>query len=234
MSEGRMSGADVSDASISGERMNSADPTRFALRQAAEADLPAFVELVESAYRGDASRAGWTTEADLLGGQRLDLAMAQEMFAEPGSVILLAEAVDGGMPDGGPTAGGEPWEGGGPADRAAAAVHGTTSSALLGCVQIRQDGAEAYFGTFAIAPGRQGTGLGSALMRAAEEQARDRWGAADMRMTVINRRDDLIAYYERRGWQRTGLTSPFPYGDDRFGTPKVDDLCFVELKKPLG
>ena len=55
-----------------------------------------------------------------------------------------------------------------------------------------------------------------------------------MRMSVINKRDELIAYYERRGYVRTGEVEPFPYGDDRFGQPKVDDLEFVLLSKPLG
>ena len=42
------------------------------IRRAAKADVPAIVALVESAYRGESSRAGWTTEADLLEGQRTD------------------------------------------------------------------------------------------------------------------------------------------------------------------
>jgi hypothetical protein len=44
----------------------------LSLRPATVADVPALVALVNSAYRGDSSRAGWTTEADLLGGQRID------------------------------------------------------------------------------------------------------------------------------------------------------------------
>src|SRR4051794_13241714 len=43
-------------------------------REAGPADLGAIVALVESAYRGESSRAGWTTEADLLDGQRTDRA----------------------------------------------------------------------------------------------------------------------------------------------------------------
>jgi hypothetical protein len=42
-------------------------------RLAGSPDVGAIVGLVDSAYRGDASRAGWTTEADLLDAQRLDL-----------------------------------------------------------------------------------------------------------------------------------------------------------------
>jgi hypothetical protein len=54
-----------------------------------------------------------------------------------------------------------------------------------------------------------------------------------MQMTVISVRNDLIAWYERRGYRRTGRTSPFPYGDERFGIPLRDDLQFELLVKPL-
>lgn len=52
-------------------------------------------------------------------------------------------------------------------------------------------------------------------------------------MTVIDIRDELIAFYERRGYVRTGTKKPFPYGDERFGIPKRDDLRFEVLEKPL-
>jgi len=55
-------------------------------------DVPAIVALVESAYRGDASREGWTTEADLLDGNRTDVQAVESVLAAPGSVMLLAEA----------------------------------------------------------------------------------------------------------------------------------------------
>jgi hypothetical protein len=55
-----------------------------------------------------------------------------------------------------------------------------------------------------------------------------------MEMTVIAQRPDLIAWYERRGYRRTGENRPFPYGDERFGRPRRDDLLFVVLEKPLG
>jgi hypothetical protein len=54
-----------------------------------------------------------------------------------------------------------------------------------------------------------------------------------MRMSVTNVREALIGWYIRRGYGRTGEIEPFPYGDDRFGTPLRDDLAFVVLEKPL-
>lgn len=67
-----------------------AEPLTF--RQAGLADVDAIVALVESAYRGDASREGWTTEADLLGGQRTDAGGVAAIVTGPGSIMLLAES----------------------------------------------------------------------------------------------------------------------------------------------
>ncbi len=61
------------------------------VRAATADDIPAVHTLVESAYRGEASRAGWTTEADLLDGQRIDPEMLAEVLADPTQAILLAE-----------------------------------------------------------------------------------------------------------------------------------------------
>ena len=69
--------------------MNS--PQQLVFRNATLADVSAVVELVESAYRGEASRAGWTTEADLLDGQRTDEIEIREIICGTHSRIRLAE-----------------------------------------------------------------------------------------------------------------------------------------------
>ncbi|CAL9354530.1 GNAT family N-acetyltransferase [Streptomyces sp. NPDC095602] len=169
-------------------------------RDAVEADVPALVELVESAYRGDASRAGWTTEADILDGQRTDPDGVRAVISTPGSRLVAVER-DGG---------------------------------LVACCQLERRGDAAYFGMFAVRPGLQGGGLGRRVLAEAERLAREEWGAREMHMTVISLRDELIAWYERRGYRRTGRTTPFPYGDERFGVPRRDDLEFELLVKELG
>jgi ribosomal protein S18 acetylase RimI-like enzyme len=171
------------------------------VRLATPDDVPEVVALVESAYRGDASRAGWTTEADLLDGQRTDAAAVREIVDDPDSRLLLTEEADG---------------------------------TLLACCHIqRRPKQTAYFGSFAVRPGRQGGGTGRMLLDEAERRAVAEWGAAEMEMTVIAQRADLIAWYERRGYARTGETRPFPYGDERFGRPRRPDLVFVVLRKEL-
>ena len=65
--------------------------TALRFRAATPADVPAIVALVESAYRGDSSRAGWTTEADLLEGQRTDAGGVLALVANPLGRVVLAE-----------------------------------------------------------------------------------------------------------------------------------------------
>ncbi|MEU7227246.1 GNAT family N-acetyltransferase [Streptomyces chrestomyceticus] len=169
-------------------------------RTATEADVPAVVELIESAYRGDASRAGWTTEADLLEGQRTDPEGVTAVVRDADSRLLLAE----------------------------------NAGEIVACCQLEHRGDHVYFGMFAVRPMLQGGGFGKVIMAEAERTARAEWGAAEMRMTVIRQRDELIAWYERRGFRRTGTMFPFPYGDERFGIPQRADLEFELLVKELG
>jgi len=109
----------------------------------------------------------------------------------------------------------------------------TPEGRLLGTVWLEPtDGDTWYLGLLIIHPEIQNRSLGRTLLAAAEDFALHR-GARSVRMTVINVRSILIAWYERRGYTRTGEIQPFPHGDDRFGTPLRDDLVFVVLAKDL-
>jgi ribosomal protein S18 acetylase RimI-like enzyme len=179
--------------------MDATSAVPLAFRFAGGADVDAVVALVESAYRGEASRAGWTTEADLLDGRRTGPDEVAVVLADPDSRLLLAER------------------------------EGT----LLASAHIRRENRLAHFGMFAVRPGLQGGGIGRRVLEEAERIARDEWKCTTIDMTVITQRDALIAWYERRGYRRTGEYSPFPYGDARFGIPRRDDLRFERLTKPL-
>lgn len=177
--------------------------TALRFRAASHADVDAIVALTESAYRGDASRSGWTTEADLLDGQRTDAREVAALIARNDVRLLLAEC---------------------------------EGQLLASCVVERLTGEHAgdgYFGMFSVRPGAQGQGTGRAMLAEAERVARDDWRSRVMRMSVIDVRTELIAWYERRGYRRTGEYKPFPYGDVRFGIPKRDDLRFEWLVKDL-
>ena len=104
---------------------------------------------------------------------------------------------------------------------------------LAGCVSVEPaDGTVWYLGMLTIDPSRQADGLGRRLLEAGEAYAQAR-GATRIRITVIQLRATLIAWYERRGYGLTGATEPFPYEDQRFGIPLRDDLHFVVLEKAL-
>lgn len=89
-----------------------------------------------------------------------------------------------------------------------------------------------YLGMLTVRPALQNAQLGRRLLVAAEDFAKAR-GARAIRMGVLNVRDTLIAWYERRGYARTGAAEPFPYGDNRFGKPLRNDLEFTILEKNL-
>jgi ribosomal protein S18 acetylase RimI-like enzyme len=110
---------------------------------------------------------------------------------------------------------------------------GSPPPALLGCIAVEMNEADrCTISMLAVAPELQAAGLGRDLLAEAEELAAGR-GATIAKMTVVQQRDSLIAWYERRGYRRTGALEAFPYGDDRVGTPLRDDLCFVVLEKAL-
>ncbi len=169
-------------------------------RDATPDDVNALVALVTSAYRGEASRSGWTTEADLLDGARLDADVLRHDLARPDSRVIVIDGADGRP---------------------------------LACAHVAIEDGCGYFGMFAVDPTLQGRGTGDALLTECERVARETWHMPAMRMTVIDIRDALIAWYERRGYRRTGIHKPFPYGDDRFGIPRRDDLRFEILEKRL-
>ncbi len=109
----------------------------------------------------------------------------------------------------------------------------TPDAAPIGCVLLQPETEETwYLGSLAADPDRQGGGLGRELLLGAEDWVRHH-GGTRVRMTVVNVRDTLIAWYLRRGYRLTGATEPFPYSDHRFGTPLRADLCFVVLEKLL-
>ncbi|WP_374575790.1 GNAT family N-acetyltransferase [Phenylobacterium sp.] len=169
------------------------DAETLSISPATGADVAELHRLVESAYRGESAKAGWTNEADLLSTPRTSAEELAAMAASPDEVMLLARR--GGR--------------------------------LIGCVHVaRRPEASAYLGMLTVDPTLQAGGLGKRLMAAAEAEAAARFGARTMELTVISRRAELVAYYERRGYARTGEERPFPVAVE-------PPLVLAVMRKPI-
>ncbi|MFM7329794.1 MAG: GNAT family N-acetyltransferase [Bacteroidota bacterium] len=160
-------------------------------------DAEAIATLVNSGYRGDSSRKGWTTEADILGGTRINCPGVEAVIGRPGTVVLKY----------------------------------LLSGKISGCVELAHNGDRMYLGMLTVDPSIQDKGIGRKLLQAGEDHARLH-GCTAMYMTVVHTRDELIAWYERRGYRKTGETKPFDNTDPVFGIPKIP-LHFIVLEKPL-
>lgn len=167
-------------------------------------EAAALTQLVNSAYRGESSEKGWTTESHLLGGQRIDEAQA----------TLLAEATLH-------------------SDDTQVLVWPHADGSLEACVLLERHGDKAYLGMLTVNPLRQNGGWGREMLSQSENWVAREWQSKAIEMTVISVRQELIAWYERRGYRQTGEIRPFPMTDERFGMPKVDHLEFVVLEKTL-
>jgi ribosomal protein S18 acetylase RimI-like enzyme len=169
-------------------------------------DAPVIVALIEAAYRSPETAGRWDSESHLLKGPRTNLEEIGALIGRADSrFVVVVEA-----------------------DR------------LIGCALIQQTEVTpapgacgpahgAYFGMFAIDPGIRATGLGKRVLAEAEAQAQAIFGAAYMVMTVINMRDQLIAWYQRRGYRLTGKRAPFPFTETSGETTRDFDL--VEMRR---
>jgi predicted N-acetyltransferase YhbS len=99
--------------------------------------------------------------------------------------------------------------------------------ATIGCVEVTK-AAEGvgYFGMLTVDPELQAAGLGKLLIAAAEQEAVAAFGAKRMELAVVDKRPELIAYYERRGYVATGEVKPFP-------APEAIPLNLLVYSKPL-
>jgi ribosomal protein S18 acetylase RimI-like enzyme len=168
----------------------------LSFRRATVEDAQAISDLVNSAYRGETSRQGWTTEADLLEGLRTTPQEIQQLITAQDSFLLLCHQ----------------------------------GAVLAGSVHVKKQDKQAYIGMFVVRPDIQGGGIGKHLLKKAETLARKDWDVNSYIMIVITSRHELIAFYERRGYRRTGELSEFPV-NPALWTPKVRGLKMERLEK---
>jgi ribosomal protein S18 acetylase RimI-like enzyme len=168
------------------------------IRNAVIDDASQIVALVNAAYRGDSSRSGWTTEADLLEGIRTDYAEVMTILDDQASMILV----------------------------------GIRDTQMVASVHLQKNAEAAFLGMFAVNPCSQGAGIGKQMLVVVEHRARTVWGVRKIQMKVINVRHELIAFYERRGYQRTGVAQEFIL-PEAMGRAKVSSLKLEVLEKNI-
>lgn len=104
---------------------------------------------------------------------------------------------------------------------------------IIACVQITHDATDCWIGMLATLPTVQNSGLGKKMLSAAESFASSHFAPRRLMIAVLSSRDELLSFYQRRGYQLTGKTSGYPI-EAGVGTPLVNDLQVLELsKEPL-
>ena len=103
----------------------------------------------------------------------------------------------------------------------------------VGSVHLEIQNEKCYLGMLTVDWRIQQAGLGSRILQEAERFAREELKIDTMTMNVITIRSELVEWYRKRGYVDTGIRRPFPYGDEKFGLPKVQGLEFMILDKKL-
>lgn len=106
------------------------------------------------------------------------------------------------------------------------------SGGLIACVHVSSTDAATCFGMLATDPALQGIGLGTQMLEAAERYALGSGMPTTAMINVLECRSELLSFYERRGYRRTGVVQPYPMADG-IGVPVNKGVKVVELAKRI-
>ena len=163
-------------------------------------DAQDIAALINSAYRGETSRAGWTTEADILDGLRTTTQEVASIIKREDAFVLVGVLRD-------------------------------QIVATISCEKQNAHGRNiAHLGMIAVKPTLQNKGHGTTMIQAAEAMTAREWRVVGFHMAVISIRHELIEFYERLGYKRTGEFINFPVKPDLW-QPKVEGLNLQYLAK---
>jgi len=114
----------------------------------------------------------------------------------------------------------------------AAILLGCNHAKITACAHIEKHGLVSHIGMLAVTPELQGLGTGKQMLAYAEEYSRARFAAERFVMFVLSARTELIEFYQRRGYRKTGITQDYPCSAD-IGTPRISDLTIEVMEKNL-
>jgi ribosomal protein S18 acetylase RimI-like enzyme len=166
-------------------------------------DAPSIQQLVQSAFRAEDSRKDWT--ADMALGRAITISVedVSTTIAKPDCAILLAFIKDEGR-----------------------------EILVASTDMIKRANDHVRFAMVSVNPDYQQAGIGRRVLAYAEEYSQREWRVTTSELNALSTRQELIAWYLRRGYQKTGEETPFPR--ERFPDLALpEDLCFVEMVKPL-
>ncbi len=103
---------------------------------------------------------------------------------------------------------------------------------IISCICIEEKDNNAYFGLFAVNPNIQSKGIGKQVLKLAEKYTKDILGLDKIKMVVISQREELVSYYERRGYVKIKTNQEYPKNLD-VGSPKVGGLTIEHLEKGI-
>lgn len=161
------------------------------IRAADPADAPSLHGIIHAAYRTELS---WTTEVDLVKGERISLPELQTRLAEPKDPIFVA-TVDEDSP-------------------------GSKTPRVVGCIcaewarnypETGLTDESCLLGLLAVDPELQSRGIGSALFDHAMQYAQHEWKCSRAVLWVIKQRLDIMEWYKRRGFVWTGEVKEFVF-----------------------
>ena len=193
------------------------------VRQGTPADAQTLCGIIQQAYRTDRS---WTTEVNLVAGQRITAEQLHKQLAAGTDPIFVAT-----VPQGTATHSEGDAQGGG--------CNGSAQSQqVVGCIcaetannhsDVGLASTDVLLGLFAVSPELQSAGIGSRLLAHALQHAQAEMGSTRAVLWVIHTRTELLAWYERLGFEWSGETKPFVFPD----LSLVEDLHFRVLTKQL-
>ncbi len=189
--------------------------SQLSFRKARFEEAEFIARLVNSAYRGDSSKAGWTSEADLLDGQRTDPSEIQSLIQDSNSMILLCLQNDEII--------------------GSVLLQKKEESVYLGMFVVRPDlqgngiGKQFLSAAERIAQHKWGVLKITMSVITLRPELIAFYQRRGYRLTL---RPELIAFYQRRGYRLTGELFPFP-DDPAAGIPRVQGLQFEMLEKSL-
>ncbi|KAJ6015001.1 hypothetical protein N7540_009592 [Penicillium herquei] len=177
-------------------------------RLATPDDAPSIQNLVQSAFRAADTRKNWTADLELGRNFSVEVDSVLATIEKPNQGILLAFTGVTGTPE---------------------SENG--SAQLVASVEVtKKSPSRARFSLFAVHHEYQQAGIGRRVLAQAELYCREKWGSVIFELDALSTREELIAWYERQGYEQTGMLTSFPvqiYPDLHLS----HDLAFVEMEK---